>query len=283
MNRISLLPVACLMALSVCVFADEPTDLQAEAARLRALLDKAPGFIELMPDRNSTTAFEPVPVHRWTNNERDPHGQGLLVVWTHHGRAMVTGSIYPWGGNLVHEMDSLSRGTFVCRQGGAMIWTPERGVVYSVISGAESPVDAPAPRLRQMKALADEFTVTMLGWKSDDSDREELRRLPKEFYRYKPEDPKLLDGAVFGFVKGTDPEAVLVIEAVVVKDKPQYEYFFARQTSGALEARHKGQVVWTAEKHPYRQEPQQPSFNARMPLETAFEKLDAAARRTTGE
>ena len=43
-------------------------------------------------------------------------------------------------------------------------------------------------RLRQMKSLADEFAVTMLGWKADDSDREELRRLPKEFFRYKPDD-----------------------------------------------------------------------------------------------
>ena len=54
----------------------------------------------------------------------------------------------------------------------------------------------------------------MLGWKADSTDREELRLLPKPLYRYEPKAGPVIDGAVFAFVMGTDPESLLLIEAV---------------------------------------------------------------------
>jgi len=247
---------------------------ESEAARLRALLDKAPTFLEFLSDNSSTVPFTPVAVHRWVNNERDPHGQGVLVLWTSKGCPQVAASLYPWNDSLVFEMESLTRGTFLCTQDGVAVWRPVRGQSFPVIPGAETPADSPTARLRQMKALADEFSVTMLGWKADDSDREELRRLPKEFFRYKPENEQVIDGAVFGFVKGTDPEALLIIEAVKVAERSRYEYAFVRQTSGALSARHKGQQVWSAEKHPFRGNPSQPFFSAKVPLDEAYSRIE---------
>jgi hypothetical protein len=245
----------------------------AEAARLRALLDKSAAFVELFPDAATATPMEAIPVHRWTNNERDPHGQGLFIIWTHRGRAEAAASIYPWNKNLIHDLESLSRGTLVCRRDGAAVWQPERGLTFNVVPNAEAPAEAPAVRLRQMKAVADQFAVTMTGWRGDNADREVLRRLPKEFFRYKPEQSELIDGAVFAFVKGTDPEALLIVEAVKVKDAARFEYAFVRATSGGLEARHKDRVVWTLEKYASRRDPTQLSFTSATTLDEAYARI----------
>ena len=256
-------------------------DIAAAAARLRALLDKSAAFVELLPDASSTKTMEAHPVHRWTNNERDPHGQGLFVIWTHRGRAEAAASIYPWNNNLIHDLESLSRGTLVCRRDGATVWRPARGLTFSTVPEAEVPADSPAVRLRQMKSIADRFEVTMTGWRGDNADREELRRLPKEFYRNQPEQSDLIDGAVFAYVKGTDPEALLVVEAVKSKDGARYEYCFVRATSGGLEARHKDSVVWTAAKYASRRDPTQHSFSSTTTLDAAYARIGETPNRKT--
>jgi hypothetical protein len=211
-------------------------------------------------------------VHRWTNDERDPHGEGLFVVWADHGRPVAGASIYPWNGRLIHDLESLSREPLLARRDGATVWQPSRGLTFAPIPNAEPPADAPAARLRQMKSLADTFAVTMTGWRADDADREELRRLPKELFRYKPEDPTLIDGALFAFVKGTDPEALLLIEAVKTTAGNRFEYAFTRCTSGGLEARLSGRVIWTAQKHASRRDPTQLSFSSTATLEDAHHR-----------
>ena len=103
-----------------------------------------------------------------------------------------------------------------------------------------------------MKVLANRFQVTMTGWKPDRSDREELRLLPKLLYRAELSepsgpDPGWIDGGVFAFVQGTDPEAILVLEAVRQNGHPRWQYAFARATSAGLEARLDKTVVWSVE------------------------------------
>ncbi len=241
-----------------------PTKADDAAARLRANLDASVEWNEFAASDGAPAKFRAQSVHRWTNNERDPNGQGLLVVWSAGGRPQAFASIYPWAGNLVHELETISRTPFTMSRDGAVAWRPVSGLTFRPIPGAPVPDAKPVARLREMKELADRFEVTMLGWNADDSDRERLRRLPKEFFRHKPESPEVLDGAVFGFVKGTDPEAVLVIEVVPGADASaaaRYEFAFARATSGGLEARLGDDVVWTATKHPSRRDPSGLSFS----------------------
>ena len=101
----------------------------------------------------------------------------------------------------------------------------------------------------------------MLGWRSDNSDRAELRRLPRQLYRYEPENTDLIDGAVFAFVLGNDPEVLLSIEAIKTKEQAEWQYAFIRQTSGALEGRHKNLVVWSVEKDGLRNDPSATGFS----------------------
>jgi hypothetical protein len=261
--RVLLLIVCGLLLGQRCVLAEDAKD---PAAALRAKLDASVKWNEFDATAGE---FQSHLVHRWTNNERDPNGQGLFVVWTQAGRPAAFASVYPWTGRLVHELETVSRTPLSMSRDGHVEWRPTTGLEYRPIPDAPVPDIKPVARLREMKELADRFKVTMLGWNRDDSDREELRRLPKEFFRQKPEAGGVLDGAVFGFVKGTDPEAVLMIEAVLGQgDKPAgYEFAFARATSGGLEARLGDEVVWTVEKHTSRRDPTGLSFSASRPLE----------------
>src|SRR4029077_13096204 len=69
-------------------------------------------------------------------------------------------------------------------------------------------------------------------------------------YRYESSDPDVLDGAVFAFVTpaGTDPEAILVIEArpTAVGGDPTWQYAVGRFTDLNLRVRHKGKEVFMA-------------------------------------
>jgi hypothetical protein len=99
--------------------------------------------------------------------------------------------------------------------------------------------------------LSERFKAALIGLNSDGSGREELRLLPKPIYRYelgqaKSAHPDLIDGAAFAFAQGTDPEAVLLIEAVRRGDKPTWQYAFGRATGYNVEARLGPSVVWTA-------------------------------------
>jgi hypothetical protein len=103
-----------------------------------------------------------------------------------------------------------------------------------------------------MKTLSERFKVALVGARPDGTeDREELRLLPRPIYRYdldaaKAAHHELIDGAAFAFAQGTDPEAVLLIEAVRRGDLTTWQYAFGRSTGYTLEAKLGPSVVWNA-------------------------------------
>jgi hypothetical protein len=116
-----------------------------------------------------------------------------------------------------------------------------------------------------MKGLADRFKVAITRWKADKSDREELRLLPRPLYRYEPSEAPgrgsgWIDGGVFAFVQGTDPEGILLLEAVDPDGSPRWQYAFARATSAALEARLDKTVVWAVDVLAGRTTPRDPQM-----------------------
>ena len=74
----------------------------------------------------------------------------------------------------------------------------------------------------------------------------ELRLLTQPIYRYKSTDPKLLDGAMFAFVEGTDPEVLLLIEARQANGGARWQYALARMNSVALQTFYKKREIWKA-------------------------------------
>jgi hypothetical protein len=245
-----------------------------EPTRINEVIEKSVNWYDVFPDEATTTPLTPVPVIRWRNVVRGQVGEAMMVVWPHNGRPVAMASIYPWDGKMSHEFDSLSRGTkLFAREKDRVVWSPATaGVEFKVVPKAPPPARTPAERLRQMKAIAERFKATMTGWAADNSDQEALRLLPRPLYRYdlanaKEPDTKLLDGGLFAYVQGTDPEVVLVLEATGTADSAEWQYALVRATSGGLEVKLGDAVVWTAEKHPDNRNPRLPHFTMRGNLE----------------
>ncbi len=267
--------LACLVCAVVGLAAQPPgkTDPPDEPTKLGDAIEKSVAWYDVTPE-DCAPPLAPVPVLRWRNVVRGQVGEAMLVVWPHNGRPVAMASLYPWDAKMNHEFDSLSRGTrLTARDKDRVIWSPGTGgVEFKDVPKGPKPAKTAPDRLRQMKAIAEGFTARMTGWQADDSDQEALRLLPRPLYRYdftaaKDPDPMLLDGALFAYVQGTDPEVVLVLEAVGTAAQADWQYAFARATSGGLEVKAGDAVVWTAKKHPAHSVATLPHFTMSRALE----------------
>jgi hypothetical protein len=234
---------------------DTKTDDDPELVKLRAVLDRSVDGFQVFPSRDTSAKMTSKSVLRWTNNERDSQSVGVVMLWIDGVRPAAVMATYNWMGNIFHEFDVLSRSPVIARQDGALVWQPKAGLEFQPVPGAAAVEMNSGARLRQMKEISEQFEATMLGWRADNSDRAELRRLPHQLYRYQSESSDVIDGAIFAFVMGNDPEAMLLIEAVKRNNQTEWQYAFVRQTSGGLEGRYKNRIVWTVDKHGQRRDP----------------------------
>jgi hypothetical protein len=224
-----------------------------EKSALHRTLDESAGQYAIYAEPPTTDPLKLRCVLRWANQTRGSV-DGATYIWTSRGRPMAAVCCYPWYGDICDNFQSLARASIRAERDGDVVWKPKAaGVSFEKVPDAPVPADSAAARLREMKTLARSFSVTLLGWAPGDPDREELRLLQQPVYRYECDESELLDGALFAFVQGTDPEALLLIEAVPAEAGAmefEWEFAFARRTSGWLEARHGERVVWKAEKNP---------------------------------
>ena len=166
----------------------------------------------------------PREVMTWTNPVRD--GQlGVVHCWIGEGRVRAVSSVFNGPlerGNvqIMHEFASLATTGIRASRDGTTHWEVSRpGAVFQAIERAPAPDDSRAGRLRQIRALAREFSAGSVSPYADKG-RWELRMLPQPLYRQEAAKEgaavgEALDGALFAFVSdaGTDPELLLVIEA----------------------------------------------------------------------
>jgi hypothetical protein len=148
-----------------------------------------------------------------------------------------------WG----HDFTSLSRKPLVAEKPKGVIWRPDRGLDFKAVPGASKPGNSAERRLRQMKEIVESFNVSedfrasldvpSQGW-------EALRPMTKPFARFGKPGTPTIDGGLFCFAQGTDPEAFLMLEAHEGKDGAEWHYAFAPQTICALKASWKGTEVW---------------------------------------
>ena len=245
----------------------EETAAKKTVSPLRKLMDESLAWDELFVNERSATPMTAKVVLRWTNNTRGSE-DGMTVLYLADGRPEAVCCFYPWEKSFIHEFDSLSRGTLLAKRDGVVVWSPEKpGVQFQSVPAADAPAEMPVARLRQMKSLASQFSSTMLGWRADKSDREVLRLLPQPLYRYDSKRNDVLDGAVFAFVQGTDPESLLLIEAFKTGDGFEWQFAFVRRTSGELEGRHQDAVVWHADRFPANNDPRSTHRSLGRPLD----------------
>jgi hypothetical protein len=181
------------------------------------------------------------PALRWPNPTRETR-DGATFIWTLDGRPAAIACIWK---QRFHSFafQSLSDGPITAEHSGSTIWLAENsGVTFHPLSGVSEPAESPAKRLIQMRDLARRFHCRVA---SEQSKKEELRLLPKPLYRYAPSGDELLDGALFAFVQGTDPEVVLSLEARRADGKATWSYAFTRRSMMALEADLDEEAVWS--------------------------------------
>lgn len=191
------------------------------------------------------------PVYVWHNPLRASGQDGAVFLWVRRGRMEVLGNFFTSPSvapqEVTHEFRSFSLGTLDVSRAAPYRrqWTPEGpGVTLAEIPGAPAPAGSAVSRLSQMHALAREFTG---GTQEQDGRRWELRLLPKPLYRYESTDPEVLDGGLFAFVTGagTDPEALLVLEARKAPGASGqvWSYDLGRFTDHQIKIRHKGKEI----------------------------------------
>lgn len=197
-------------------------------------------------------AFEllPQPILNWSNPQRRT-ATGALFLWTLHGRPQVAMCTYPLPNQrFACEFQSLSTAPLSASVDGRTVWAPaEAGTPRQLFEQAPAPAPSPLLRRRQMLRLARAFSAQLVPPKKN---AVPLRMLPTPIYRYSEPDSsraasavETIDGSLFAFVLGTDPEVLLAIEAVKVGEgEARWQYGLARMSMVPTEVRLDDKLIW---------------------------------------
>lgn len=224
---------------------DTPTsqssDSEADEEARQEIVRIAKGYDLFAGSDRRPLVMQDEPALRWPNPTRDTR-DGATFIWTLDGRPAAIACIWKMRFHSF-AFQSLSDGPITAEHSGSTIWRAENSDVrFLLFAGAPEPAESPAKRLIQMKDLARRFRCRV---QSAESKMEDLRLLPKPLYRYAPPGDDLLDGALFAFVQGTDPEAVLSLEARRKDGKVAWNYAFSRRSMMGLEADLDEERVWS--------------------------------------
>jgi hypothetical protein len=222
--------------------ADSLAVMKDATSRYRFHADATDGAILLIPD----------PVLRWSNPVAQEEDAGLFV-WTRQGRPEAAAQFFVRKNLWMHEFQSMSESAFRVDWNGQTIWSPsEAGLAFHVESDSTPPPDSTsaARRLRQMRAVAESFTASV-EFQYDKESHYELRLLSRPLYRYGSAEGKILDGTLWAFVQGTNPEVLLLVESRPASDHTlRWNYAFAAMTSYPALAKRDGKPVWKVDRQP---------------------------------
>lgn len=119
----------------------------------------------------------------------------------------------------------------------------EPGAKFKPVPDAPAPAEAKTERDGQMRAIARRFSFDS----NSGTKRYHLRLLPRPILQYSDKDKDIVAGAIFGFATGTNPNALLLVEASSNgRDSPQWQYAGIQMTNRGLELKHQDVEVWSA-------------------------------------
>ena len=126
----------------------------------------------------------------------------------------------------------------------AEVWKPASIQIEPVaFAEADPPHGREQRRLSQLKELARGFTAHEF-WDPENS-RFEMRLLAQPVHRYSDVEAGIHDGAVFVLAHGTNPEVIVLIEALgETLEKARWHYSLARLGSAELHVELDGKEVW---------------------------------------
>jgi hypothetical protein len=213
--------------------------------------DAAQYVIRLASRPNAKLTLHDEPLLHWANPARTGE-DGAVFVWMLDGRPEVIGSVFTYRLPTVirrkHEYHSLAAGPLTAEYRGQRVWAPKTaGVAFQPIADAPEPADSARQRLTQMKALVRDFSAKITD---ESGQRSDLRLISRPLIRYQPQDQSIIDGALFSFSLGTDPEVILILEARTEKGKTVWQYACARYHYVDLKVFYKDKEVWHAAELP---------------------------------
>jgi hypothetical protein len=137
------------------------------------------------------------------------------------------------------ELLSLADNAVTVRSQAGWSWSPPKAnLTWFALAGA--PGDTERQRLRQMKEIAERYEVTT----SEGMQKLQLRLLIQPLYRYADEERGLIDGTLFSYAAGTNPETLLILECRKTGDAPAWHVAFVRFGANRCQARQGEKVVW---------------------------------------
>jgi hypothetical protein len=188
-------------------------------------------------------------VLRWTNPFAG-RVYGNTYVWLREGRPAAVVCLYRYFDpyrSFNGELAALTGTKLVAKRGDTVVWQPRDEWKWHPVPGAAAPAATAPQRLVQMQTLAREFTVEVLDTRNLlKGENQTPRLLPRPLLRYDAEQTRALDGALYAFVLGTDPELLLLLECDVAAEKPEWRFGVGRMNRYLIRLKRKGETAWEA-------------------------------------
>lgn len=220
---------------------------KAVVGQMRKILEQTK--VTRLGAKPAVAELVPNPVLNWDDVPRGHH-YGTLWVWGAKGRPAAIVEMYTidfakqidqWPGNVLH---SLAGEPLKAEAEFAWDWAPSKpGFTPAPLADAPAPAATSNLRKLQMRALAKRFSARQT-WKGD---TDELRLLPTPVRLYESAEEGILDGGLFVLSHGgTNPEVVLILEAIRNADGDRWQFGCVRLGHAEMHVQFDNREVWTA-------------------------------------
>jgi len=151
------------------------------------------------------------------------------------------------GTNEVRAMNATSDAHSKPVLSGAIHWTPKPpGLTFCDVPDAPPPAQTAQTRLLQMKDLIKRFSAVI----HPGPGQSELQLIPDAINRYSDAEAGQVDGAIFVFAIGTNPEVIVLLEAQEsTPGKASWRYAVAQATAASFKVAIDGKEVLAAPYH----------------------------------
>ena len=192
------------------------------------------------------------PLMRWSNPAVG-RVYGSVYLLTDENRPQAIICPYKWFSPYTgFEMECRSLSAIGVKgvRGGKTVWSTTRpGIEWQLVPSYPPVGQTATERQRQLKTIAQEFTAELLDIRTNqDGEDQRLRQLTQPVFRYECLSQNVLEGGVVAFVVGTDPELLLLIEAIESEGDRFWQYALARMNSDRLAVHHREKEVWRVER-----------------------------------
>jgi hypothetical protein len=255
-----LISVAFLIRLPL--FADDPKKPADKAPDLATTVDKELSDRRLAFMKSALSHFTiQVGDRKETSKAADPclrftdpvskTVDGVVAVYAHNGGRpdAIAQFFLNVSKKWIVEFTIIPDSDVTVLRSGSEFWKPSEYICkFSDLPQSPIPAAKPALRLPQMRTIAADFSVS--DYFGAQEEKVELRLLTQPSYRYAV-DGKILDGALFLYSHGTNPECCVLLEAYQDDKGSRYRYALAPMSIYKLETRYKDAPVWSApRRHP---------------------------------